>query len=328
MIGINRRQPDEYSSKYDMVSKKKAKRRIKASIVNKVTTIALAVCSVILLSTGILGFLTKDTIEPNKAKLEGKYGHMEIAKIDEIPENLKNAVVSIEDKRFYSHKGVDFLGLGRAFVKNIFKGSLEGGSTLEMQISKNLMTSQEKSFKRKLQDIKTAYEMNKNMSKEDILEVYLNSIYLGGGATGVKAGARIYFAKDISELNLAECALLAGITKHPSKYMAYISKPITLKDTKKDLENKLVFSYVDDTNKSLVVKENIIEKLKSMNLLTDAQYEDLKAGTMTVQKAELNPNAIERQKVVLEAMKSNRVISKKEYEEALNTPIVINTSLK
>lgn len=328
MIGTNRRQQDAYSSKYDVISGKKAKRRIKASIVNKVTTVALAICSVILLSTGIINFLTKDAIEPNKAKLEGKYGHMEIAKIGEIPEHLRNAVVSIEDKRFYSHKGVDFIGLSRALVKNIITGSMEGGSTLEMQISKNLLTSQEKTYKRKFKDMKIAYEMNKNMSKDDILEIYLNSIYVGAGATGVKAGARVYFAKDISELNLAECALLAGITKHPSKYMAYITKPITLKDTKKDLENKLVFNYVDDSNKELIVKENIIEKLNNMKLLSNEQYEQLKSGTLTVSKAELNPNAIERQKIVLDAMKSNHVISKKDYEKALNTPIVINTSLR
>lgn len=328
MISSNRRQGNAYSSKYDMMSENKAKRRIKSSIVNKITTVALFVCATILLSTSVLGCLTRGTVEPNKAKFEGKYGHMEIAKISEIPEYLKDAVVSIEDKRFYSHSGVDILGLARAAVKNLFTGSMEGGSTLEMQISKNLLTSQEKTYKRKLQDIKIAYQMNQNMSKEDILEVYLNSIYLGGGATGVKSGARIYFAKDISELNLAECALLAGITKHPSKYMAYVAEPITTKDTRKDLENKLIFSVVDDSNKNLVLKDSIVEKLKSMNLLTNEQYEDLKAGTLTVQKATLNPNAIERQKIVLNAMKSNHVISKKEYEQALNTPIVINTSLK
>ena len=328
MISTNRRPDTGYTSKYDVMSQRKSRRRIKSSIVNKVTTVALAICSIILLSTGVLGYITKDTIEPNKAKLEGKYGHMEIAKIQEIPQYLKDAVVSIEDKRFYAHRGVDFLGITRAAIKNLITGSMEGGSTLEMQISKNLLTSQEKTYKRKLQDIKIAHQMNKNMSKADILEIYLNSIYLGGGATGVKAGARIYFAKDISELNLAECAMLAGITKYPSKYMAYVVEPITSKDTRKDLENKLIFSTVDDSNKNTVLKDNIIEKLKSMNFLTDEEYEDLKAGKITVQKAKLNPSAVERQKVVLEVMKSNRVISKKEYEQALNTPIMINTSLK
>lgn len=318
---------NSYESKQDMVLNRKAKRRIKTSIINKITTLAVIICSVIITATLMLNFLTKDTVEPNKAKLEGKYGHMEIAKSSEIPTYLKDAIISIEDKRFYSHKGVDIFGLARAFVKNLIKDSSEGGSTIEMQISKNLLTSQEKTYKRKLQDIKIAYQMNKCMSKDDILEVYLNSIYLAEGATGVKAGARIYFGKDISELNLAECAMLAGITKHPSKYTPYIKKDIKLSDKKEELENKLVFTILKEgSNKKTDSK--VIEKLKGMNLLSEEEYEKLKSGEMVVSKAELNPTSVERQRLVLSILKSNHRISKKEYEDALNTEIVLNTSLK
>ena len=328
MIGGNRNNHyNQYSSKYDVVSNNRTKRRIKSSIVNKVTTIAVVICSLILVSTGVLGFITKGTIEPNKAKLEGKYGHMEIAKISEIPKNLQEAVIAIEDKRFYSHRGVDVFGLGRAFVKNMVTGSKEGGSTLEMQISKNLLTSQEQTYTRKLQDIKIAHQMNKCMSKEDILEVYLNSIYLGRGATGVKSGARIYFGKDISELNLAESAMLAGITKHPTKYAIYNVEPITLKDEKKSLSNKLVFTTLK-VNEDKPVQDEIVEKLNNMNLLTKHQYNKLKEGKIVVKKAVLNPEAKKRQEVVLKVMKSQRYISKKEYEEAINTDIVINSSLR
>lgn len=327
MRGSNKRPVNQYNSKYDVVSGKRARRRIKSSIVNKITTVAVIICSIILLTTGVLNFLTKDAVEPNKAKLEGKYGHMETAKISDIPAHLQNAVVAIEDKRFYSHRGVDIFGLTRALVKNVVTGSLEGGSTIEMQISKNLLTSQEKTYTRKLQDIKIAHEMNKNMSKEDILEVYLNSIYLGKGATGVKAGARIYFGKDVSELNLAECAMLAGITKHPSKYSVYETKPITLKDEENDLRNKLVFKSLKE-GESTTVEDEIIEKLQKMNLLTVSQYNRLKNGKITVEKAVLNPEAVKRQKLVLDAMRSQRYISKKEYDKAINTEIVINTSLR
>ena len=332
MIGSNKNNQyamhNQYSSKKDIVNGKRARRRrIKPSIVNKITTLAVIICSTILLSTGILSFLTKDTIEPNKAKLEGKYGHMEIAKISDIPESLQKAVIAIEDKRFYSHKGVDIFGLGRAFVKNIITGSKEGGSTLEMQISKNLLTSQEQSYKRKLQDIKIAHQMNKSMSKDEILEIYLNSIYLGRGATGVKAGARIYFGKDISELNLAECAMLAGVTKHPSKYAIYETEKITINDKKDVLLNKLVFNPLDsETDKP--VDEQIIEKLNNMKLLTEEQYNGLKEGKIIVEKAKLNQEAVKRQKVILKVMKDQHYISKKEYEKALNTKILIDTSLR
>lgn len=327
MRGSNKRPVNQYNSKYDVVSGKRAKRRIKSSIVNKITTVAVIICSVMLLTTGVLNFLTKDAVEPNKAKLEGKYGHMETAKITDIPKHLQNAVIAIEDKRFYSHRGVDIFGLGRALVKNVVAGSSEGGSTIEMQISKNLLTSQEKTMKRKLQDMKIAHEMNKNMSKDDILEVYLNSIYLNRGATGVKAGARIYFGKDVSELNLAECAMLAGITKNPSKYTAYKTEPITLKDGKKELINKLVFKSLKN-GEGTAVKDEIVEKLEKMNLLTVSQYNKLKNGEITVEKAVLNPEAVKRQKVVLGVMKSQRYISKKEYEKAISTEIIINTSLR
>ena len=318
---------NQYNAKYDVVSKKKAKRRIKSSVVNKITTIAVIICSIIIISTGVLSFLTRGTIEPNKAKLEGKYGHMEIAKITEIPKSLQDAVIAIEDKRFYSHRGVDIFGLGRAFVKNIVTGSKEGGSTIEMQISKNLLTSQEQTYTRKLQDIKIASQMNKKMSKEDILEVYLNSIYLGKGATGVKSGARIYFGKDISELNLAECAMLAGITKHPTKYSVYTTEPITLKDKKDALSNKLIFSTLI-TDKDKPVEEKVVEKLNKMNLLTNSQYNKLKQGKIKVEKAVLNPEAVKRQQIVLKVMKSQRYITKKEYEKAINAEIIITTSLK
>lgn len=314
------------NTKYGRVAKKKTRKRIKSSVVNAVTTTAVVICVLILIITGVLNSLTKDAVEPNKAKLEGKYGHMEIAKISEIPKHLQNAVIAIEDKRFYSHNGVDVFGLIRSALKNTLTGSTQGGSTLEMQISKNLLTSSEQTIKRKLMDIKIAHKMNKVMSKSDILEVYLNSMYLGRGATGVKSGARIYFGKDISELNLAESAMLAGITKHPSKYAVYSIEPISTKDKKDDLKNKLIFSKLKEGEKA--ISEKAIEKLKSFNLIDNNQYKQLKDGEINVQKAVLNKESIERQKIVLFKMKEEGLISKKEYDNALNTSIIINTSLR
>lgn len=315
--------PDKKSS---MPGKPRRRRKLKKSIVRFFTTIAVFISVILISGICIMNHFTKDVADLNKAMLEGRYSHNEIAKIEEVPMHLKNAVIAIEDNRFYSHKGIDLIGLTRAFIKNTITGTKEGGSTIEMQISKNLMTSKEKTFERKLKDIKIAHEMNKVMSKDEILQVYLNSIYLGKGATGVKAGARIYFGKDIGEINLAESAMLAGITKNPSKYSVYKTETISKKDTKKDLENLLVFSKVSNDKKTNT--KEIADKLKKFSLINEGQYKKIIEGSLYVEKAVLNQDAVNRQRLVLDKMKRHRYISKKEYEEALNYKIVLNTSLK
>lgn len=139
----------------------------------------------------------------------------------DIPVHLRNAVVSIEDERFDKHKGVDGKALARSVVHNIFSKSTQGGSTIEMQLSKNLVTNLDQTMKRKIKDMYNAKQMNKTMNKREILELYLNSIYLGSSKTpiyGVAKGAEVYFGKDIKELDLGECAMLVGITNNPKLY--------------------------------------------------------------------------------------------------------------
>jgi penicillin-binding protein 1A len=168
------------------------------------------------------------------------------------------------------------------------------------------------------------------MTKDEILEVYLNSIYLGKGATGVKAGARIYFGKDISELNLAECAMLAGITKNPSKYTVYNAEEITLEDEIKDLKDTLIFTTIEseesseESNETVTFNKDVAQKLLDEGLITEIQYDEILNGTLKVEKAVLNQDAVDRQKTVLNAMKSQKYITKKEYEDAINTKIIIN----
>ena len=307
-------------------SRPKKKLKIKRSIIRGISTLAV-ICSVIMMvGTITINALTKDVGNLNKAMLEGRYLHSEIVKIDDVSEDMKNAIVAIEDSRFYSHKGIDLIGLLRAFVKNSVQGTSEGASTLEMQISKNLVTSSEKTMERKLKDIRVAYEMNKTMSKDEIMQVYLNSIYLNRGATGIKAGARMFFAKDVSELNLAECALLAGITKNPSKYTAYNIVDITTKDSLKLLENKLLFTEVDLDKVNINV--DVAEYLLELGLINEEQYNLMLDGKLLVQRAVLNKESISRQKVVLQRMRDLGFISKKQLEEALKTEIIIDTSLK
>jgi penicillin-binding protein 1A len=140
----------------------------------------------------------------------------------EMPPMLIDAFVSAEDSRFYKHKGIDFLSIIRAFVKNLEAGTIvQGGSTITQQVTKSFLLTPERSYKRKLREAILAYRIDKAFSKKDILYLYLNQIYLGHGAYGVQAASENYFAKSVKELNLAECAMLAGLPQAPSKYSPF-----------------------------------------------------------------------------------------------------------
>ncbi len=138
---------------------------------------------------------------------------------DEIPDSLKKAVVALEDKRFYKHIGVDPIGIARAFYNNFKAGEIvEGGSTITQQVAKNLFFSTKKSYIRKIKEALTAIKMEFELEKDDILTIYLNDIYFGAGAYGVYEASMAYFNREPMELNLAECAMLAGIIQAPSVY--------------------------------------------------------------------------------------------------------------
>ncbi|HWQ57598.1 MAG TPA: transglycosylase domain-containing protein [Clostridia bacterium] len=138
------------------------------------------------------------------------------ANIEEIPDMLKNAVIAIEDVRFYKHNGVDYKRLFAAVVGSLAASSDAGGSTLTQQLVKNKLLSSEVSYKRKIQEAYLALEIEKIMSKEDILEAYLNDVFLGESNYGVKAAAKDYFGKELSELTIRECAMLAGMIQSPN----------------------------------------------------------------------------------------------------------------
>jgi penicillin-binding protein 1A len=139
--------------------------------------------------------------------------------LDLMPRTMVNAVIATEDKRFFEHHGIDPLGLLRAAIANARAGHfVQGGSTLTQQLAKNLYLSSDRTFARKLQEFSLALWLESRLSKSDILELYLNRMYLGGGAYGVDAAARRYFGKPARNLMLAEAALVAGLLKAPSKY--------------------------------------------------------------------------------------------------------------
>lgn len=145
-----------------------------------------------------------------------------LVSIDHIPVIVRNAFIAAEDDGFYRHEGVDPLSIMRAFINNVVAGGkVQGGSTITQQVIKLLLLTPQKSYERKLKEIILAQRLEQQLSKNQILSLYLNHIYLGSGAYGVAAAAEEYFGKDVGELNLAEGALLAGLVQAPSRYSPY-----------------------------------------------------------------------------------------------------------
>ena len=154
------------------------------------------------------------------------------ASIDQIPTFLQNALVAIEDARFYEHKGIDIRGITRALVKDVTKGKMaEGGSTITQQLIKNKYLTGEKTIGRKVREGFLAMEYERKYTKKQILEMYFNEVYFGNGAWGIVQAARLYFDKYPHELTEGECALLAGVPKAPSRYNP-LGKPLVVRDRK------------------------------------------------------------------------------------------------
>ena len=154
-------------------------------------------------------------------KLVGEFGEIrrDPVALDALPDELIQAFLSAEDSRFYDHGGIDLLGLTRASVELLTSGQIQsGGSTITMQVAKNFFLSNEQTFTRKFNEILLALKIENELSKNEILELYLNKIFLGNRAYGVQAAARIYYGKDVRQLTLAQMAMIAGLPKAPSRY--------------------------------------------------------------------------------------------------------------
>ncbi|MBO4121341.1 transglycosylase domain-containing protein [Cupriavidus gilardii] len=136
--------------------------------------------------------------------------------LDKMPPALTQAVVAIEDERFYLHDGIDYVGVIRAGLANLSDDLSQGASTITMQVARNFFLSREKTYTRKLYEALLAYRIESRFSKDEILELYMNKVYLGEGAYGFAQAARTYFGKPLAELTLAESAMLAGLPKAPS----------------------------------------------------------------------------------------------------------------
>ena len=180
------------------------------------------------------------------------------ADYETLPPYLEKAAIAIEDRRFYQHHGVDWLRTAKAVV-NLFVGfdSSFGGSTLTQQTIKNVTGEREGTVKRKINEIFRALDFEKNYSKQEIMELYLNNIYLGHGCTGVNTAAKTYFGKDVSDLTIAECATLIGITNNPSMYNPYGSE--------KALE------------RTLKRKDTILYEMYDQGHISESEYKEAKA---------------------------------------------------
>ena len=143
--------------------------------------------------------------------------------LSKIPVDLQNAVIAIEDQRFFKHWGADLHAIARAMLANLKHGQIvEGGSTITQQLAKALFLTREKTIERKIKELLLSIQLEKNYTKEEILQLYLNQIYFGQGAYGVQEAASVYFGKDVQELNLAESAMLAGLPRAPNSYSPFV----------------------------------------------------------------------------------------------------------
>ena len=178
------------------------------------------------------------------------------AKIDEIPQIYKDAVISVEDHRFYKHNGIDIIAIGRALVNDVkAMDFVEGGSTITQQLSKNIYFTQEKKVTRKIAEVFMAFEIEKNYKKDEILELYLNSSYFGDGYYTVKEACKGYFNKELNEMTDYECILLAGIPNAPSVY-APTKNPELSKQRQKQVINKMIeYGYITQNEADMILKQ-------------------------------------------------------------------------
>ena len=210
-------------------------------------------------------------------KLTAPTSNRTLVTLDKIPLDLQHAVVSVEDERFYVHNGIDVQGIVRAFVVGISNGNFsEGASTITQQLLKNnvftdwvLETSIAEKFKRKFQEQYLALELEKKISKEQILEDYLNTINLGAGTYGVQAAAHRYFNKDVSELNLSEATVIAGITQNPSQYNPILHPDKNSQRRQKILNHMLEQNYITQRQYDDSLADDVYARIQQNNAKTE-----------------------------------------------------------
>ena len=194
--------------------------------------------------------------------LIGEFGEerRNLVRLKDIPDVMKKAIIAIEDDRFYEHGGVDYKGLVRAFLHNASSsGSRQGASTITQQVARNFFLSSEQTLKRKAYEVLLAWKIEKNLSKDQILEVYMNQIYLGQRAYGFASAAQIYFGKSIKDITVAEAAMLAGLPKAPSAY-----------------------NPVVNPKRAKTRQQYILVRMHQLGYITPAQFEEAKVEPLRI----------------------------------------------
>ncbi|VAW35362.1 Multimodular transpeptidase-transglycosylase [hydrothermal vent metagenome] len=191
-----------------------------------------------------------------------------VVPLSKVPDHLLKAFLAAEDAKFFQHKGIDYLSIVRAFYKNMSAGKIiQGGSTITQQVAKSFFLTPERRVARKVKEAILAYRIEKRLSKEDILYLYLNQIYFGNGAYGIQAAAMTYYGKNVEDLDIAESALLAGLPKAPSKYSPYQNPGLARKRQKFVIQRMIEEGYItrsqadDALNRNLILKPRLNKNL-------------------------------------------------------------------
>ncbi len=194
--------------------------------------------------------------------------------LKDIPKPLIQALIATEDKHFYSHPGYDLFGLSRSMVANVLAGHVvQGASTITQQLSRMLFLSNEKTLTRKIKEIKIAAQIEKTIDKDKILELYLNNVYLGSGAYGVEAAAKIYFNKELNQLTLPEMALIAGLPQAPSVYSPFNDKDLAIKRRNQVLGRMYKMKYIDKATYNNAKNSDVkLSEIPSLYALNKAPY--------------------------------------------------------
>jgi penicillin-binding protein 1A len=187
--------------------------------------------------------------------------------LEKIPTLLTAALVATEDRKFYKHSGVDLKGIARAIFKDIKAGEfVEGASTITQQLSKTLFLTPRKTLVRKLKEAILAFQLERRYTKDEILELYLNQVYFGSGAYGVESAAKIFFGKSAQDLTLAECALVAGMPKSPSRYSPLVNPDLALTRRNTVLQQMRNTGIISDADYQQAVKEALHTNGRKFNL--------------------------------------------------------------
>ena len=199
-----------------------------------------------------------------EGELIGEFGeeHRTLTPIAEIPDVMKNAILAIEDARFFQHSGIDYIGMVRAALANVGRSKSQGASTITMQVARNVYLSSEKTFTRKIYEVMLTFKLEHTLTKDQILEIYMNQIYLGNRAYGFAAACETYFGKPLKEITVAEAAMLAGLPKAPSAY-----------------------NPIKNPKRARIRQQYIIERMLDNGFITAAQAESAKNEVLHIKTA-------------------------------------------